>query len=157
MRFTDHILLAGQIAAALSAVGTLIYVIVIYAVVKPIKSYIDLRTHQIQTTSNGGKSLPDIALGIQRVERKIETLNKRVDTLENALKVLQIQELSDYPCKVCITGFREDTKLPNITDPQIWDKLSIQAKTKWLSIQADMADPRCSTCYNWVCICGEDF
>ena len=47
--------------------------------------------------------------------------------------------------------------MPNITDPQIWDKLSIQAQTKWLAIQADLAGPRCSSCYNWVCACGEDY
>jgi len=82
--------MGGQIAGALSAIGGVVFIIAKYAVVRPIQNYIDLRTHQIQTTSNGGKSLPDIALGIQRVERKIETLNKRVDTLENTLKVPQI-------------------------------------------------------------------
>jgi hypothetical protein len=87
---TEAIIMAGQIAGALSAIGAVVFVVVKYAVVRPIQNYIDLRTHQIQITSNGGKSLPDIALGIQRVERKIETLNKRVDTLENALKVPKI-------------------------------------------------------------------
>jgi hypothetical protein len=47
--------------------------------------------------------------------------------------------------------------MPNITDPEIWDKLSIQAKTKWLSWQADLAEARCTTCYHYVCTCGEDF
>ena len=42
------------------------------------------------SSTNGGKSLSDIASGVARVERKVETLNKRVDTLENALKVPQI-------------------------------------------------------------------
>jgi F0F1-type ATP synthase membrane subunit b/b' len=73
-----------------SAIGAVVFVIVKYVVVKPIQNYIDLRTHQIQPNSNGGKSLPDIALGIQRVERKVESLNKRVDALENTLKVPQI-------------------------------------------------------------------
>jgi F0F1-type ATP synthase membrane subunit b/b' len=87
---TNTIIMAGQIAGALSAIGAVVFVIVKYVVVKPIQNYIDLRTHQIQPNSNGGKSLPDIALGIQRVERKVESLNKRVDALENTLKVPQI-------------------------------------------------------------------
>jgi len=82
--------MAGQLAGALSAIGAVVFVIVKYAVVRPIQTYIDLRTHQIQPETNGGKSLSDVALGIQRVERKVETLNKRVDTLENALKIPQI-------------------------------------------------------------------
>lgn len=87
---TNGIIMAGQLAGALSAIGAVVFVIVKYAVVKPIQTYIDLRTYQIQPHANGGKSLSDVALGIQRVERKVETLNKRVDTLENALKVPQI-------------------------------------------------------------------
>ena len=87
---TNAIIMAGQLAGALSAIGAVVFVIVKYAVVNPIQNYIDLRTHQIQLTTNGSRSLSDVALGIQRVERKIETLNKRVDTLENALKVPQI-------------------------------------------------------------------
>jgi len=87
---TNAIIMAGQLAGALSAIGAVVFVIVKYAVVRPIQTYIDLRTHQIQPETNGGKSLSDVALGIQRVERKVETLNKRVDTLENALKIPQI-------------------------------------------------------------------
>ena len=87
---TEAIIMAGQIAGALSAIGAVVFVIVKYAVVKPIQTYIDLRTYQIQPNANGGKSLADVALGIQRVERKVEALGKRVDTLENTLKVPQI-------------------------------------------------------------------
>ena len=87
---TNAIIMGGQLAGALSAIGAVVFVIVKYAVVRPIQTYIDLRTHQIQPETNGGKSLSDVALGIQRVERKVETLNKRVDTLENTLKVPQI-------------------------------------------------------------------
>ena len=46
--------------------------------------------------------------------------------------------------------------MPNITDPEIWDKLSIKAKVKWLSIQADLAEARCSTCLNYVCDCDSE-
>jgi len=86
---TEAIIMAGQVAGALSAIGAVVFVIVKYAVVKPIQNYIDLRTYQIQPNANGGKSLSDVALGIQRVERKVEALGKRVDTLENSLKVPQ--------------------------------------------------------------------
>jgi len=43
--------------------------------------------------------------------------------------------------------------MPNITDPEIWDKLSDKAKIKWLSIQADLAESRCTKCYQYVCTC----
>jgi len=87
---TNGIIMAGQLAGALSAIGAVVFVIVKYVVVTPIQNYIDLRTHQIQPNVNGGRSLSDVALGIQRVERKVESLNKRVDTLENTLKIHQI-------------------------------------------------------------------
>jgi hypothetical protein len=87
---TEAIIMGGQLAGALSAIGAVVFVIVKYAVVRPIQTYIDLRTHQIQPGANGGKSLSDVALGIQRVERKVESLNKRVETLENTLKIPQI-------------------------------------------------------------------
>jgi len=86
---TEAIIMGGQLAGALSAIGAVVFVIVKYAVVRPIQTYIDLRTYQIQPNANGGKSLSDVALGIQRVERKVEALGKRVDTLENSLKVPQ--------------------------------------------------------------------
>jgi hypothetical protein len=85
MRFTDHILLAGQIAAALSAIAALIYGIVVYAVVKPIKAYIDHATYQIQPNSNGGNSLPDAIKAIKKVDSKIEKLSKRLDIVETHL------------------------------------------------------------------------
>ena len=85
MEFTDNILLAGQIAAAISAIGALVYGIVIYAVVRPIKAYIDHATYQIQPTSNGGNSLPDAIKAIKRVEYKIEKLSKRLDIVETHL------------------------------------------------------------------------
>jgi F0F1-type ATP synthase membrane subunit b/b' len=87
---TNTIIMAGQVAGALSAIGAVVFVILKYAVVKPIQTYIDLRTYQIQPEANGGKSLSDVALGIQRVERKVENLGKRVDALENTLKIPQI-------------------------------------------------------------------
>jgi F0F1-type ATP synthase membrane subunit b/b' len=87
---TEAIIMGGQIAGALSAIGGVVFVIAKYAIVRPIQNYIDARTEQIQLTSNGGHSLTDVALGVARVERKIETISKRVSTLENTLKIPKI-------------------------------------------------------------------
>jgi F0F1-type ATP synthase membrane subunit b/b' len=86
---TEAIIMGGQIAGALSAIGGVVFVIAKYAVVRPITNYIDSRTEQIQKNANGGRSLTDVALGIARVERKVEVLGKRVETLENTLKAPQ--------------------------------------------------------------------
>ena len=81
--------MAGQVAGALSAIGGVVFIIAKYAIVKPITNYIDARTVQIQKNTNGGRSLSDVALGIARVERKIEVISKRVEILENTLKAPQ--------------------------------------------------------------------
>lgn len=86
---TEAIIMGGQIAGALSAIGGVVFVIGKYAIVRPITNYIDARTVQIQKNQNGGRSLTDVALGVARVERKIEVISKRVETLENTLKVPQ--------------------------------------------------------------------
>ena len=87
---TEAIIMGGQIAGALSAIGGVVFVIAKYAIVRPIQNYIDARTEQIQLTSNGGHSLTDVALGVARVERKVENISKRVNTLENTLKIPKI-------------------------------------------------------------------
>jgi F0F1-type ATP synthase membrane subunit b/b' len=86
---TEAIIMGGQIAGALSAIGGVVFIIAKYAIVRPITNYIDARTVQIQKNQNGGRSLTDVALGVARVERKIEVISKRVETLENTLKVPQ--------------------------------------------------------------------
>jgi F0F1-type ATP synthase membrane subunit b/b' len=83
---SEAIIMGGQIAGALSAIGGVVFIIAKYAIVRPITNYIDARTVQIQRNQNGGRSLTDVALGVARVERKIEHLGKRVETLENTLK-----------------------------------------------------------------------
>lgn len=87
---TEAIIMGGQIAGALSAIGGVVFIIAKYAIVRPIQNYIDARTEQIQINSNGGHSLTDVALGVARVERKVENISKRVNTLENTLKIHQI-------------------------------------------------------------------
>ena len=50
----------GQAAASLVAVATLFGLFIKWAIVKPIKLYIDQMTWPIQPHANGGKSLPDL-------------------------------------------------------------------------------------------------
>jgi hypothetical protein len=83
------VLTAGQYAAAITAILALFGIVVKWGIVKPIKNYIDIATRQINPNTNGGRSLSDVALGVARVERKIENLSKRVETLENTLKAPQ--------------------------------------------------------------------
>jgi hypothetical protein len=83
------VLTAGQYAAAITAILALFGIVVKWGIVKPIKNYIDIATRQINPNTNGGRSLSDVALGIARVERKIEGISKRVETLENTLKAPQ--------------------------------------------------------------------
>ena len=47
-----------------------------------IKAYIDERTNQIQINSNGGKSLPDIALMLGELKGQIGTLIHRIEVIE---------------------------------------------------------------------------
>ena len=50
----------GAGAGALIAIFTLFGMFIKYAIVKPIKAYIDKMTYPIQPHANGGRSLPDL-------------------------------------------------------------------------------------------------
>ena len=50
----------GQVAASLIAVATLFGMFIKWAIVKPIKLYIDTATAQIAPNANGGRSLNDL-------------------------------------------------------------------------------------------------
>ena len=50
----------GQAAASLIAVATLFGMFIKWAIVKPIKLYIDTATAQIAPNANGGRSLNDL-------------------------------------------------------------------------------------------------
>jgi hypothetical protein len=76
------ILTAGQYATATIAILTLTGLIFRFVVLVPLKSYIKEQTYLIQPNSNSGKSLPDIALGIEVVKVRLEGIEKRLDTLE---------------------------------------------------------------------------
>jgi hypothetical protein len=43
-----------------------------WLIVNPLKSYIKELTHPIQPTSNGGRSLPDVARTVDRIEKRLD-------------------------------------------------------------------------------------
>ena len=45
-------------------------------VIIPLKNFIKEQTYPIQPTSNGGRSLPDVAASVARIERR---LNEHID------------------------------------------------------------------------------
>jgi len=72
----------GQYAAALSAIALLAGMAIKWGIVKPIKAYIDQATYPISPTANGGKSLPDIANTVNRIESNIKDLDYRLNNIE---------------------------------------------------------------------------
>lgn len=63
-----NFLVLGQYAAAFIAVASAIGLVVKWAVLKPLKIYIDQATYPIQPNSNGGKSLPDLINSVDEVK-----------------------------------------------------------------------------------------
>jgi hypothetical protein len=43
-----------------------------WLVVNPLKSYIKEQTYPIQPTANGGRSLPDVAKAVDRIEKRLD-------------------------------------------------------------------------------------
>ena len=72
----------GQYAAALSAIALLAGMAIKWGIVKPIKAYIDQATYPISPTANGGKSLPDIANTVNRIESQVKDLDYRLNSIE---------------------------------------------------------------------------
>ena len=72
----------GQYAAALSAIAVLAGMAIKWAIVKPIKAYIDQATHQINPSTNGGKSLSDVAQTVNRIETRLNDLDYRLNNIE---------------------------------------------------------------------------
>jgi hypothetical protein len=58
----------AQYAAALATIGATAGMFIKWAIVKPIKLYIDQMTYPIQPTANGGKSLPDLIVKVDEVK-----------------------------------------------------------------------------------------
>ena len=72
----------GQYAAALSAISLLAGMAIKWGIVKPIKAYIDTMTYAIQPHANGGKSLPDVAQAVHRIESNLKDLDHRLNSIE---------------------------------------------------------------------------
>ena len=43
-----------------------------WLVVNPLKAYIKEQTYPIQPTANGGRSLPDVARAVDRIEKRLD-------------------------------------------------------------------------------------
>lgn len=71
----DILLTTAQVAAAVMTIATALGMFIKWAVVKPIKLYIDKMTYPIQPNANGGRSLPDL---IEKVDDLKTMLNKHL-------------------------------------------------------------------------------
>ncbi len=76
------ILELGQYAAALSAIAVLLGMFIKWAIVKPIKAYIDTATYPLNPNANGGKSLPDLINTVNRIEARVGDLDYRLNSIE---------------------------------------------------------------------------
>ena len=73
----------GQYAGAIMAILILAGTAIKWGIVKPIKAYIDQATYPIHPESNGGRSLPDIAKTVNRIESKLIDVDERLIAVEN--------------------------------------------------------------------------
>ena len=73
----------AQYAAAVVTIATAVGLTIKWAIIKPIKAYIDHATYPIQPNSNGGKSLPDAITTLGRIEKKIDEIDDRLCQVEN--------------------------------------------------------------------------
>jgi hypothetical protein len=58
----------GTVASSLAVVGVLGKILVL----NPLKHFIREQTYPIQPTANGGRSLPDIASAVDRIEKRLD-------------------------------------------------------------------------------------
>jgi hypothetical protein len=80
------VLILGQYATASLAVLALVGALFRVLVLLPLKSFIKEQTYQIQPTANGGRSLPDVALGIEAIKLRLDSIERRVIKLEDTPK-----------------------------------------------------------------------
>ena len=76
------VLTAGQYATASLAILALAGVLFRFFVLMPLKQFIKDQTYPIQPNANGGKSLPDIADTVARIDKRLEGIERRVMRLE---------------------------------------------------------------------------
>lgn len=72
----------GQYAGAITAIAVLLGMFIKWAIVKPIKAYIDTATYPISPSANGGKSLADVARTVNRIESNVKDLDYRLNSIE---------------------------------------------------------------------------
>jgi hypothetical protein len=80
------VLILGQYATASLAVLALVGALFRFIVLLPLKAFIKEQTYPIQPTSNGSRSLPDIALGIEAIKLRLDSIERRVIKLEDTPK-----------------------------------------------------------------------
>lgn len=68
MNIQDTSSIVGIIATSI----TIITIIGKWLIVSPLKNFIREQTYPIQPTANGGRSLPDIAKTVDRIERRLD-------------------------------------------------------------------------------------
>lgn len=73
----------GQVVSAILGAVTLLGLFVRFIVLLPLKAYIKEQTYPIQPNANGGKSLPDIAETVRRIDHRLESVERRVMRLED--------------------------------------------------------------------------
>ena len=73
----------AQYAAALVTIGTALGMTIKWAIVKPIKAYIDHATYPISPGANGGLSLADANKTLTRIEAQICKIDDRLVQVEN--------------------------------------------------------------------------
>lgn len=73
----------AQYAAALATIATTLGLTIKWAIVKPIKAYIDHATYPLQKDSNGGWALPDAIKTLNRIESKMYEMDERLVQVEN--------------------------------------------------------------------------
>lgn len=72
----------GQYAGAITAIAVLLGLFIKWAIVKPIKTYIDSATYALHPDANGGKSLADVARTVNRIESNVKDLDYRLNSIE---------------------------------------------------------------------------
>ncbi len=73
----------AQYAAALVTIGTALGMTIKWAIVKPIKTYIDHATYPISPGANGGLSLADANKTLTRIEAQMYKIDDRLVQVEN--------------------------------------------------------------------------
>jgi hypothetical protein len=75
----------GQYAGAITAIAIALGMAIKWAIVKPIKLYIDTATYPLHPDANGGKSLADVARTVNRIETQVKDLDHRLNSIEEVV------------------------------------------------------------------------